>query len=351
MAEAAENRPLTSVRGFAAVWVVGHHWLVNGPQWTQSAFRAGYTAVDLFFILSGLILTSVYADLHVSGVRRFWLRRAMRLYPLHVVALLALLLIVTYPAWTPATVRSINWLAFLSSVLLVYPLLNLTPIANPPAWSIGIELICYAAFPVALVLFRSYRSKTVSLVLIACLVAAEGLALRHYADATHGVGAALRGLAGFALGMALCRFGEDLRGRLALTSLGEACGLAGIVAAAWMYQPSLIPLFSALLLFSLSFDTGVVARLLRLPVCVWLGRISFSIYLLHYPLIVAADRWWPAASWPGGQSLRWCVLLALLLVLSTMTYRYVEQPGRRLFRNSRPRAQPLSRNAASLPRL
>lgn len=310
--------------------------MANGPLAMQAVFGLGYTAVDLFFILSGLILTNVYRDLRLAQVPTFFLKRALRLYPLHLVSLVALILIVTYPAWTATTLWAINWPEQLSSVLLIHPFLNVAPMANPPTWSIGVELVCYLAFPAALHVLRLNSSRLMATILVTCLLLVEYEVLRRVLGATQGIGAVLRGVAGFGLGMALCQLGTGIKARVGLATFGESCGLIGVILATWANEPSAIPLCGALLLFSLSFDSGVVADFLRLPCCVWLGRISFSIYLLHYPLIVAADRWLPVGAFlvggTAGALLRWAFLLAGLLALSTATYRFVEEPGRHLIR-------------------
>ena len=89
-----EIGPLTAIRGFAALWVVGHHlvpaWYPNATGWVPTLFLTGYAAVDVFFVLSGFILATVYRDLATSETPMFLLKRLCRVYPLHLCIMAAL---------------------------------------------------------------------------------------------------------------------------------------------------------------------------------------------------------------------------------------------------------------------
>ena len=335
-----ENLPLTSIRGVAALWIVGHHWFSH-VVWVQGFFGPAYAAVDIFFILSGLILTLVHSDLRISGSMMFFVKRALRIYPLHLLSLTFLILVVTWPQWTVGTLRSINWPEQLCSILLIHPFLNVTPMSNPPSWSIGVELVCYLAFPLAIWALRGIVSRVMAVALVILLLYGEYLILRTYLGDTHGIGAIAKGLGGFGLGMALGRL-HVLHTRMSVgwSVILEGIGLVGALAALWSGSPTLIPVSAALMLFGLAYDKGLIAALLRYSTFVWLGRISFSVYLLHYPVTVAADRIIPIDLFPFGHTgpaLRWAVLLIVLLALSTVTYHFIEMPGRRLIRIIYPR--------------
>jgi peptidoglycan/LPS O-acetylase OafA/YrhL len=77
-----------------------------------------------------------------------------------------------------------------------------------------------------------------------------------------------------------------------------------------------------------------VARALNAEPLVWLGRVSFSIYLLHMPVLAVLERLLPPHELPlpplGGALLRDAVALAVVLAASALAYRLVEEPGRRL---------------------
>ncbi len=334
-AGATENRPLTAIRGIASLWVVGHHWLPDASRHLRVIFDPGFLAVDLFFILSGLILARVHAGLTVAELPDFYLRRVFRLYPLHLVCL-AWLVIIAAPG-----LASIDWLTLAASAALIHPFLDIAPLANPPSWSIGVELGCYLAFPLLLAGLRCLKRPHVRTLIMLTLLWAEWRIQSPLLGVTQGAGAMARGLCGFALGMAISLWSAPLQRLRHAGLLAGALELIGIGGIAWSLRSldwTLVPPCSALLLTGLGFDRGLVARALRAELWVWLGRISFSIYLAHYPLLLCAQRVLdPARFSAHGQWLYYAGLLAVLLTLSTLLWRYVEEPGRSLPRRLRRR--------------
>src|SRR5690349_9502171 len=168
-----EIAPLTAIRGFAALWVVGHHltaiWYPDSTGPMQTLFLTGYAAVDMFFVLSGFILATVYRGLTASGTPLFFLRRLCRVYPLHLSIMAALALAaVAAPLFRGSSARPWAQFAWVSLMLQSYVLPEST--WNPPSWSIGVELLCYALFPLALWLIR--RCPVLLLTALALLLAA-----------------------------------------------------------------------------------------------------------------------------------------------------------------------------------
>src|SRR6476661_1182191 len=84
---------LTGVRFFAAFYVVLFHftlwYFAAAPQWVRNIVSSGYVGVDLFFVLSGFVLTYTYLVPGASHVprREFWVARIARIYPMYLVAL------------------------------------------------------------------------------------------------------------------------------------------------------------------------------------------------------------------------------------------------------------------------
>ena len=332
---AAENRPLTAIRGIASLWVVGHHWLPSASRHLRAIFDPGFLAVDLFFILSGLILARVHAQLTRAELPDFYLRRVFRLYPLHLVCLAWLVGIVA-----PSLV-GVDWLTLGASAALIHPFLDVAPLANPPSWSIGVELGCYLAFPLLLACLRRLDGRAVSAVMVLALLWIEWRIQFHLLGATHGAKAMERGLCGFTLGMAITLWSAPLERWPHAGLLAGTLELVGIVGVVWSIRSlnwALVPPCCSLLLVGLGFDRGLVARALRAQPWVWLGRISFSIYLAHYPLLLCAQRVMsPTRFGEQGQWLWYAGLLVALLALSTLLWRYIEEPGRSLPRRLRRR--------------
>jgi peptidoglycan/LPS O-acetylase OafA/YrhL len=322
-----ENLPLTALRGLASAWVVAHHvqptWFPGAPEGVASVLWLGQTAVDIFFVLSGFILACVYGRLPLNRAPVFWLRRVCRIYPLHLVVL------ATFGGMTLAAVLlhrsgyTHDWRSFWVEALLLHPFLPGSTPWNPPTWSLGIEMLCYALFPFVVRLFARAGFWMIAAIAVG-LAAAEFYVLPNYGGTTSGQGAVLRGLAGFHLGMALGFLSPWLRPAFAApASLAATAGLAAGIA---LVSPVAVVLSAAVLIIALSPEQGPVARLLSTHGAVWLGHVSFSIYLLHAPLFNLVQR----LPLPGGHWSHLAVLVAVLLPLSDITYRWIERPGRRI---------------------
>jgi peptidoglycan/LPS O-acetylase OafA/YrhL len=329
------NLPLTSIRGFAALWVVGNHLQFElayiGYPFAGWFFRPGYMAVDIFFVLSGFVITAVHRDLARAGLGDFFLRRIFRLYPLH---LFVLAVILGLWLWSEARYGTHDPTERLRDlpivVLLLQPYFIHGLTWNTVSWSIGVELLCYALFPLVIGGVRRLEFAGCALVLL-MMAAIE----RHvHSEMVWGWPAVARGLAGFGLGMAVQQMTVLARSpRRRAASLVEICALLGILLAILSGYLRIIPLLAALLIWALAAERGVVARALGAGWCVWLGRISFSVYLIHPTLIDLAFVWLPPGRLGLGHAadgVVWTLLvLSLLLGTATMTWAWVEEPARR----------------------
>jgi peptidoglycan/LPS O-acetylase OafA/YrhL len=329
------NLPLTSIRGFAALWVVGHHLQFElgyiGYPFAGWLFKPGYVAVDIFFVLSGFVITAVHRDLTRATLGDFFLRRIFRIYPLHLFVLAVILGLwiwgdIRFGAHDPT--EQLRDLPIVILLLQPYLIHGLT--WNTVSWSIGVEMLCYALFPLAVLGIR--RLEPVGAVLVLIMMAA--LERHVHSELIWGWPAIARGLAGFGLGMVLQQLTALLRRpRPATASLIELAALGGILLAVVLRDLRVIPLCAAALIWGLAAEQGVVARFLCAGWCVWLGRISFSVYLIHPTLIGIAFVWFPPARLHlghGADGIVWPLLVvALLLAVATVTWRWVEEPARR----------------------
>jgi peptidoglycan/LPS O-acetylase OafA/YrhL len=327
LAGQSENLPLTALRGIASVWVVLCHvqlfWFPGAPAGIAAVCGLGQTAVDIFFVLSGFILACVYGGLRLNRAPLFWLRRVCRIYPLHLAVL------ATFGGMTFAAVllhhsdHAHDWRSFWVEALLLQPFLPGLTAWNPPAWSLGIEMLCYALFPFVASRFARSSAWPIGAAAIG-LAAAELYVVQQYGSVIVGQGAVLRGLAGFHLGMALGFLSPRLRPGLAVPASLVAAG--ALVAGVALVSAVAVVLSAAALILALAPERGPVARLLASGWTVWLGRVSFSIYLLHAPLMNLVQR----VPVPGGHWSHLVLLVAVLLPMSEITYRWIEQPGRRI---------------------
>ncbi|GAA0590018.1 acyltransferase [Craurococcus roseus] len=345
-----EIRSLTALRGVAALWVFGFHlWLLDhaspAPAYdgtpAATLFEHGWTGVDLFFILSGYILATVHPGLSAAGTSRFLVRRAFRLYPLHVATTLALAAGVALASAAGMELSRdgrYSWDDLPASLLLLHTFFSEPNRWNSVTWSISVELVCYALLPAVLPVMRRVPRR--GLVAAAFALGAAAAVWIVALDApSHGWPALVRGLFGFYLGccVALASAGP---GGEAGSRFGRHAGAWALAAAAVLAfgvvadLPSLVPPCTAVLVGALAAERGMMARALNAEPLVWLGRVSFSIYLLHMPVLAVLERLMPLHKLPlsplGGALLRDAVALAVVLAASALAYRLVEEPGRRL---------------------
>lgn len=297
----------------------------------HAALLTGRVAVDIFFVLSGFILTLVYRDLSAPGFAAFALRRICRIYPLHICVMVWLGTAELYTALHAGKIHP--WGEFWPTLLLVQPFLGITSAWNVASWSLGVELMCYALFPFANLLLRPLSTRGL-LAAVLGLGCTESVVLYFYNDAVAGPGAVLRALAGFALGCTLARlFLRETATFAKYRGALQVAALAALAVAVFAIDLTGILFAAAVLITATACSTGPVARALSVAPSVWLGRISFSIYLLHLPLAalfgkIPALR--AALDVPSLRLVVAAVFLAVLLAVSEVTYRVIERPFRRL---------------------
>lgn len=353
---------LDGLRAIAVTLVVTYHLFAP-------VLPGGFIGVDVFFVISGFLITSLLLREHGATDRirigEFWRRRARRLLP----ALALVLTVCATAAWfiggdvlvglgtqlLGAATFSYNWLSISAGSGYFS---DSTPELFRNVWSLAVEEQFYVLWPLLLPLFllipRAWGRAGATLLLagasaawMAVVVASGDDTTRAYFGTdTHSFGILLGVALAFAL-PAMLRRAAPLTGatRAAVTGLGAAAvtGLVGIALIAAgtgaATFPGVLVAASVLTVVAITasvwpgstFGTRIDARPLR-----WIGDRSYGIYLWHWPLLVlvvaAAQGTAPAAGVPAWLSL---MVLLLTLVLAELSYRCVEMPVRRLgFRGS-----------------
>ncbi len=349
--EMGEIRAHTGLRGIAALLVVFYHLQFTQPHLpfedATSFFRRGYLMVDLFFILSGFIISYVYTPAlgHKLALRPFFLKRVIRLFPLHLFCLLTLLIgstsqylllnmlgKQTEPLFTNESIT-----ALVSQIFLLNAWFPKEPMWNIPSWSISAELFAYALFPVlAVVLHRGRMAGSVCL--IACSLLLYGIIVydKGSLDVVSGW-APFRCGAGFMLGMVIHKHRRKFSGLPdGLVGIVQFTGLIGaiVVMAFPMNDGLAIPFFVIFVAVTWS-DKGWLATLLGRSICQYLGRISYSVYLTHVVILGLLYPSWTAVvsrSPLDALTMRaiWILLAIFVVILiSHFTYHGVEGPSRR----------------------
>ncbi|MGH6957642.1 MAG: acyltransferase family protein [Caulobacteraceae bacterium] len=345
-------KPLTALRFFAAMWVVSYDFWPSLGAPTPRVVAKGYLGVELFFVLSGFILSHVY--LQSFGERRFgyvkflWARLA-RIYPLHLATLIGIGALAVGAAVIGADAGSkvLVWSSLPAQLTLTQAWgLGLGGGWNHPSWSISAEWFAYLAFPLfAWTAWRLKGRPMLGLGLALAFVCAMELGFERWAgfpltEATIAWGA-LRIVPCFALGCAtyLVWRARPLSSAPVALAVCAAAVLA-IVAAAEAGWPDwiAIDLFAALI-FGLASLPVSGSRALSWGVWVYLGEVSFAIYMVCIPWKLAFENLAARAFALGDGPLPlglWLADALGVIPAAMVLHHLIERPAREAMRRRGP---------------
>jgi len=318
---------LTPMRGIAAFTVVLYHLgagLYAPPiPFIDAVFHRGYLAVDFFFVLSGFVLSHVYAGRlavspSVREVSAFAWARVARIYPAHLVFLVPAAVVFPRLAASDLVLNlalvQVPWSAAVS--------------LNPVTWSVSAEMFAYALFPLVAVCLWRLPGKASWLVVVvtAMLIAATGKQELH---AITGWPALLRALPAFLLGVCAYRLSRDVLPRLK-GDTAFAAAAAAMIAALVALPDAYVVLTFPFLLVAAAGNRAVACSVLNCRPLVWLGDISYSLYLANTAAFVGATLVSRAVDIPG---LRPLIVVPLCLAMAALSHRFIEVPGRRALRS------------------
>ena len=372
-------RSLDGLRGVAALIVVFHHSLLALPAaanlstippvgstiwWLEftplKLLTAGNEAVLIFFVLSGFVLALPVLRSPAYDWVGYYFRRTLRLY-LPVVASIALaaIIISAHPqrsgngsSWVDAySVKAPNWGLFLQALDIFEPA---NPVNNP-LWTLRWEMIFSLALPLfvfgALLLRRRWAWVLIGAVVLVFLGTLKDVSFLLYLPVFF-CGSVLATNADRLLEWSL-----RIKGRpgVSLAWLALLLGGLTLLIAHWLLQPILmraVVLDEFLLGLSFVGATVIVAvaflwwpfeALLTIAPVRWLGRVSFSLYLVHVPIILAAANIFGRGHWLETIA----VAIPVSLVVAELFARFVEQPAHHLSKRVGSAVSARLRNAES----
>ena len=344
---AGELAGLTGLRGIAAMTVFIAHGrfyeLVPSLKPPLVFFEWHSLAVDLFFMLSGFVLLHVYAAKFASGRRGLWkpyyAARFARIVPLYLATLLASLGIfiagsIVVGRW-PA---NLTWPVVMTNLLLLQGWPGLFQMSiNIPSWSLSVEVFCYiAVMPLALFLHRR-MSRGWSIPLIILLLVSWRI---HLPIADSGWIGLLRGVTGFLIGALLHQFHLFTSNKTVIATTTAAAVLFLVLQSlvAWGGLTAFLPVFTFPFLIQglASPVRSVVHDFFRSPFMLWLGDLSYSIYLWQGPVYLATHTVIRPhlVAMPVSARLAWILFeFTFILGLSHLSYHRLELPMRRWLRS------------------
>lgn len=361
-----EIRSLTGLRIVAALWVVLFHlsW-APGSAYTRfweplrPLIRHGALGVDLFFVLSGFVITLTYLDKlgprpSARGALTFWWARICRIWPVYatVTAIFGLWLVFKAAQHRPGpvalqAVQPVVDVPHWIEQMLMVQLWNRSSFVGSswvaPAWSISAEWAAYSLFPVlALVLWRLRNAPplvTGALSVLAMVPWAFTLEL----EVSYPFSWAVRIAGGFAAGAFLClavrhiprtERVDRIAARVAVLATVEILVLLWADSArnGGTHGGGLAVLTFPVLVGALALSTQGASRWLSTDVMVLGGKISFALYLVHMPVFeigYALMAWFPRLA-PGTRlgTLLLPHLLLTAVVLAYLAHQFVEERSR-----------------------
>ena len=330
----ADLHQFTGLRGLAALLVLFFH--VRTPVGTELTFgvadpfsQFGYLGVDIFFVLSGFILSHVYAEqfsesLSSASLRAFSVARFSRIYPLHFVTTILMFLAYGIALWvgvTPTDGSGYSPTSLILGLLLVQEWFGVVA-PNPGSWSISIELLNYIAFP--FLIFISMRLPRYWPALAIIL----GTAIAALPASTN----VLHGVAEFVMGCAAYAASKQYRGAVSWPVSGVFFAVPFLVFYFSNIRGFGLPAlgFTAAVYFlAVSDKRDPFARLCATRPLVFIGEISYSIYLLQWLVWIGWKH--VIAKLPLFSSHPYLMVAAAatsLIILSVVSYYCFEKPAR-----------------------
>ncbi len=360
---------LTSLRGLAAILVILLHinfFCFALAPW-DSPFdhfiQKGYLWVDFFFLLSGFIMMHVYAESFEKGIKenffKFMRSRFARIYPLHIFSFLSM---VAFYFWYRANftlypadyIHTFNAGAIWTNLLLLQSMgieKNLS--WNSASWSISVEWWMYVVFPFLLIPFRKITDWKKIFIFFGVIAgymfiiyylyplsaATNGTldpSIRYTLDVTYDYGF-VRCFFGFLFGMLIYELYRVGWGQRYLhTNIAWLLVMAAVITIMTVSVPDIFPIivFAAVILVSV-YTEGIGKYILNLKPLIYLGDISYSLYLMHLPIMYFLFNYFKRFPNIKLENLSWgvawiyaLIYLAVVICISALTYRFIEVPMR-----------------------
>ena len=288
---------LESLRGIAALTVALLHFRPHSFINSNRFVINGEAMVDFFFVLSGFVIASAYLGRikNLNDILSFQFRRFLRLYPIHFMCLMGFLVIEimkyvyeqrTGVVSTSPSFQENDFSAFFNNLFLTQALFESYLSFNFPSWSISTLFYTYLLFGIIVLLIQNTRFR--ALIFVAIIIASGTmLSLKGSVRPTTGL-ALVRCFYSFFLGVIFFQLYKPLSIKVPGWMAMFVFGLV-----AWSVSfPEILPiiflpfLFGSLILVLGLSGENLLIKLLSAPPLVYLGTISYGIYMIH------AGVWW-----------------------------------------------------------
>ncbi|MBV6492771.1 MAG: hypothetical protein LDLANPLL_00772 [Turneriella sp.] len=343
----AYRNDLQGLRALAVIAVLFFHI------WPDS-FRGGFIGVDVFFVISGFLITTLLiVEIEKTGrldLGNFWARRMRRLLPAAtLVIIVSLFLAFKYMPetdWLNTTKQAFasslyfqNWMLVLQSVDYMAREASATLVQH--YWSLSIEEQFYIAWPLIIFLavaigrgtLRSIRSVALIFSTV-ILVASFSISAFVYLGAPHGYFTSTTRAWELSLGATLAILWPRIQLDPIFRVILSWVGLTLVVASVFVIKQdqnfpgyiALLPTFGTVFLILGNQASGAAGTLLGYQPMRFVGDISYAVYLWHWPLVVVSKQIPEIAKLSSG--LQAAFIIATTFILSILTKYFVEDPFR-----------------------
>ncbi len=344
---------LDGLRGVSALMVVFYHFGLDifdttGLFENNFFVHTSYAFVDFFFVLSGFVIGHTYLNKinNYSALKSYLIKRFARLYPLLLLTVICYAILKLYALYftnfqfdsdnyglKDLLIDTIEPLTFMNSI----PVISKSAGLNPVSWSISAEMISYLIFGLIVLFGKSKRSFLLGLWSILCLA----FIIYHNRYLYTGEWGAIRAGLNFGVGVLV----YEISNKVAIKgSYFEYVFISLLIVVFYSINNSqnelsnllLTPLFSmGVLIFS--FERGVISKILKKSLLQFLGKISYSVYLVHFIILWGFYQLLTLTSYKVSDKLIASLLLLFLITVvlfaSSLTYKFVELKGGRWIKN------------------
>ncbi len=345
---------LTGLRFVLAIWVILHHltgkgmmlepWVQSLPVGIQSLVHGGYLAVGTFFVLSGFVLARSYGEKQWNrgSLMRYGFARIARVYPGYLLSLLIVSPFIYRSLFAGGAASSRRALLLTDYGLVLQGWTGSLGVGwNTPAWSLSCEFFFYLCFPALLIFFSKRTWPRIAIAAAISIVLPLALAQLHvpaWWKPFYHTADFLVGIMASHLFDALAESPWTFK-RIGMWLYGIAGPLGALIVAFPQYaRGASLDLNSALrplnvaVLIGLAIGGGLPARLLSTRLLKYLGQASYSMYILHIPLLWWYSRYMWRNPSAGNQTAAAVVYIAGVIGISAVAFELVEEPANRMIR-------------------
>jgi peptidoglycan/LPS O-acetylase OafA/YrhL len=323
-----------ALRGIAVILVVLFHLKIN-------AVASGFIGVDIFFVISGYLMAVAFNNPGLS-ILEFYERRARRVLPAALIIMLLFFLFspLFFLPFEAQKIAEPFWglLAFAPNLIFwkiddYFSALNFTPTLH--YWSLGVELQYYIVFPILVYFFRKniiWFAVLGTLSLLLCIYVTPLMSKTAFFMLPTRLWEFLLGFAAYQLNMHLISK-QLFKPRFNTVTVSIATTLLLLYALYPIPQnqfPGFYAIPAALLSFliiSIGVPDDILKTLPGMNALRWIGKLSYSIYLVHY-LVIFVFLYGPFSEWRELDLKDSVLILIITLALSVLSHRYIEVPFR-----------------------